>query len=363
MKNKKLIGSATIVFFLVCGLIGCFFYINGTSMKVQRQLDLGNRYLEEQDYEQAKVAYEQAIEIDQMDVEAYLGLADAYVGLENYEKAIEVLKLGYGINPDERIYKRIAEIEALRGDGIQEYSVSEEKEQELQIEELPNNMIEYDFELTDFKIMGYDLHEDHFEEICTGFGCEIYTVGTDEVRDEVHHSREDLIETEYGRVRGYTWENDLHFMVEDIELYSEEFYMNYKMCAKGQRWVSFGGEMGTSVGDIHTATFWEMPISVSNNSYEEFLKEIKYDEIKRLGTREEVEGYIEYYTFRTKWGEGEYMLEDSFEGESMYRWSIRGDRGSAFTIQGGVDRSGVIVSYSFHVLDGQFGNEFKLSNN
>lgn len=57
----------------------------------QEQYDLGLRYLSEGNYEEAAIAFAAAIEIDPKQHDAYIGLADAYVGIGNYEKAIEVL--------------------------------------------------------------------------------------------------------------------------------------------------------------------------------------------------------------------------------------------------------------------------------
>ena len=49
--------------------------------RVQEQLDLGQRYLQELNYTEAILAFTQAIEIDPRQAEAYAGRADAYMGL------------------------------------------------------------------------------------------------------------------------------------------------------------------------------------------------------------------------------------------------------------------------------------------
>ena len=49
--------------------------------KLQTQLDLGNKYLAEEQYEDAIVAFEAAISIEPKTPEAYKGLAEAYGGL------------------------------------------------------------------------------------------------------------------------------------------------------------------------------------------------------------------------------------------------------------------------------------------
>lgn len=57
----------------------------------QEQYDLGMRYLSEGNYEEAVIAFEAAIEIDQKQAEAYIGLADTYIALGDTDAAIAVL--------------------------------------------------------------------------------------------------------------------------------------------------------------------------------------------------------------------------------------------------------------------------------
>ncbi len=60
--------------------------------KVTEQLNLGDKYLSELNYEQAAVAYQTVIEIDPKNVDAYLALVEIYVAQKEYDKAIEVLE-------------------------------------------------------------------------------------------------------------------------------------------------------------------------------------------------------------------------------------------------------------------------------
>ncbi len=57
------------------------------SNEVKSSIEMGDRYLSEMDYEQAVVAYEAAIDIDPKNVEANLGLAEAYEGRQMYAYA------------------------------------------------------------------------------------------------------------------------------------------------------------------------------------------------------------------------------------------------------------------------------------
>ena len=88
-KNKKLfafiITAAVIVIAMIAG-IGTY---NTPANRLQRQLNLGNKYLEEKNYEQAASAFEEAIAIDDRCVEAYAGGIEAYLGVGDVEVAQE----------------------------------------------------------------------------------------------------------------------------------------------------------------------------------------------------------------------------------------------------------------------------------
>lgn len=85
--GKKLlpfiIAAAVILIALAVG-IGIY---NTPANRLQRQLDLGNKYLEEQQYEQAAIAFEEAIAIDDRCMEAYTGGIEAYLGAGDVDGA------------------------------------------------------------------------------------------------------------------------------------------------------------------------------------------------------------------------------------------------------------------------------------
>jgi hypothetical protein len=64
-------------------------------------LELGEKYLLELDYEQAVVQFTTLIEIEPKNSRAYTGLAEAYIGLGDTDKAIEVLRQGADALPDD----------------------------------------------------------------------------------------------------------------------------------------------------------------------------------------------------------------------------------------------------------------------
>lgn len=112
MKNKKKFARAIIagVIVMIAVTVGILAYYNSDGVRLKRQLDLGNRYLAELNYEEATVAYEAAIAIEPMSVEAYLGLADAYLGKGDYEAAAEKLQRGYELTGDESLKQKLEEV-------------------------------------------------------------------------------------------------------------------------------------------------------------------------------------------------------------------------------------------------------------
>lgn len=87
---------------LLLSLIAC-----GAKDAWQEQYDLGMRYLNEGNYEEAVIAFTAAIEIDAKRPEAYLGAADGYVGLGDYASARSILERGYAETGDESLKNRL----------------------------------------------------------------------------------------------------------------------------------------------------------------------------------------------------------------------------------------------------------------
>lgn len=90
MKNSKkammFVGVAVLLCLIVAGIL--VLMLNSDGRRLNHQLQLGQKYLEEMDYEQAIVAFNEAIKIDPVNVDAYLGLADAYLRLGEYEDSL-----------------------------------------------------------------------------------------------------------------------------------------------------------------------------------------------------------------------------------------------------------------------------------
>lgn len=79
-KKKKpiaLIIAAVVVLIALAAGIGIY---NTPANRLSRQLDLGHKYLENEQYEEAVLAFERAIAIDDRSLEAYAGALEAYLG-------------------------------------------------------------------------------------------------------------------------------------------------------------------------------------------------------------------------------------------------------------------------------------------
>ncbi|MBD5460148.1 MAG: tetratricopeptide repeat protein [Lachnospiraceae bacterium] len=125
-QKKVVLAAAAVILAAAAVLVGVIISRGGGTSKLQEQLELGQKYLSEMNYEQAVVAFHQAIEIDPKSADAYFGLADAYAGLGEYEAALDVLRQGYEATGDESFAERIVQMETLSGaDGIGSGAVSD----------------------------------------------------------------------------------------------------------------------------------------------------------------------------------------------------------------------------------------------
>ena len=61
-------------------IVGLLIYLNSPSQRVAKQMKLGDKYLQELDYEQAIAAFGLALDIDPTNEDAKGKLASAYIG-------------------------------------------------------------------------------------------------------------------------------------------------------------------------------------------------------------------------------------------------------------------------------------------
>ena len=147
------------------GIAGLFYFksIALPKKELQKQLDLGDKYLTDMDYDSAIIAYKAAIEIDPKCEAAYLGLGRTYKALaeecvenDETEEAIEylqdgikLLKNGYSNTNSEKIKDALDELKKMKEE-LEEKPKTEEKtepEREagfvpIDISELPSGLLE-----------------------------------------------------------------------------------------------------------------------------------------------------------------------------------------------------------------------------
>ena len=115
-----IIGVASLAVVAAIVLVIAFSRGGTASKKYSRQMEIAGKYMSDMDYENAVLAYNEAISIDPSRADAYLGLADAYLALGDPKKAIEVLQMGLDNVSDEdgreRIQQKIKEVEADTGE-------------------------------------------------------------------------------------------------------------------------------------------------------------------------------------------------------------------------------------------------------
>lgn len=88
--KKKVYVVGVSIAVAIATIFGIIVYQNMPTQRFNKSMDLGNKYLQELDYESAIVTYKNAIGIAPNNIEAYIGLAKAYEGKGDYESAIKV---------------------------------------------------------------------------------------------------------------------------------------------------------------------------------------------------------------------------------------------------------------------------------
>ncbi len=90
--SKKMVITIAAVFAVIV-VVGASIILPklAKAQKVNKQLDLGEKYIDELNYEQAIVSYLEVIEIDPKNKDAYGALVDIYVEIGEYDKAEEIL--------------------------------------------------------------------------------------------------------------------------------------------------------------------------------------------------------------------------------------------------------------------------------
>ena len=88
-KKKKLVSLGVAVVLILVVLVGVFAVGGNNGRKLQEQLDLGNKYLDEMDYERALVAFHAVLEIDPKNADAYEGLISIYAAQQDAQGIVD----------------------------------------------------------------------------------------------------------------------------------------------------------------------------------------------------------------------------------------------------------------------------------
>ena len=110
--NKNKIAGIGIISAIIVMLSSVFIYANVVKpLKYSEYMDLGNKYLLEENYEEAILAFEKAIKIDAKSTEARVGVAKGCLGINDIDQAIEILEEAQEIDKtSEELLKEILEI-------------------------------------------------------------------------------------------------------------------------------------------------------------------------------------------------------------------------------------------------------------
>lgn len=112
--GKKILLFVISILVILLAVVNVFLYIHVTSPMQQagKQLDLGQQYLLNLEYEEAVAAFEIVIEVEPKNVDAYMGMAEAYMGMGETDKAIRILRKGYRETEDEALGELLEQLEA-----------------------------------------------------------------------------------------------------------------------------------------------------------------------------------------------------------------------------------------------------------
>lgn len=137
MKKIAFLISCIIMSF---SLIGC---TKTVEQQTAEQLELGQKYLAEANYEEAVIAFSKIIELDPRNLDAYVYLAETYDQKGSTKKAIEALEAGYLVSPEAKVEEPLVDLYT-KTVSDQEQSVDERIEGYLRLMELrPENAAYY----------------------------------------------------------------------------------------------------------------------------------------------------------------------------------------------------------------------------
>lgn len=177
MKTKlKIIIPAVIAIIAIAAVLFIGTPADVAPADISALMTTAQQYLVENNYEQAIAEFEKILELDPMNVDAYLGLAEAYRDSGDIDKAVEILEKGYELTGDGRIK---ALLDGLNGAVVEETETSTAAVSETETEVTTtvtapeNEIVKNDdgsyYEMA-FNTDGKIIHEDFYNEDGSSFG-------------------------------------------------------------------------------------------------------------------------------------------------------------------------------------------------
>lgn len=140
--TELIIGVLSVVVIVCICLVSVIFLKPGKEDKILEQMDLGQKYLDQLEYDKALASYQAVLEIDPNYVEAYLGIVDVYMQQEKFDEALKYANEGYELTGDSRLEEKVQLLEDIIADLVPQENdgddtVSENETVEEEVEEVP----------------------------------------------------------------------------------------------------------------------------------------------------------------------------------------------------------------------------------
>lgn len=154
VKKKVLCVVSALLALLLAVNIVLLVCMSSPTVQVKIQLELAQRYLEDMEYEEAIAAFKKAIAIDPKIEEAYIGLADVYIALEDYEAALSIIEQGYEETQERSLSRKMEKVQEMlpqeaNAEAVETQGAEEEAHNVSETEETSTTELEEEFVLTE----------------------------------------------------------------------------------------------------------------------------------------------------------------------------------------------------------------------
>ncbi|MBD5461268.1 MAG: tetratricopeptide repeat protein [Lachnospiraceae bacterium] len=341
MKRKKLMfAGIAILAMLIIILAVVFVSGNGDAKKLRERLDLGQKYLSELEYDQAVAVFTEAIAIDPKSTDAYMGLAEAYIGLGDVEAARKALEEGYTATGDERLRERLEELTE-SGSGGSGSEAGKQTGDDAPEEQNGTAAIQFPFALTDIRIVGYDLFGFYYDEVAAAvraaFPSKVIPPNQEDP-NAVWHTDGGTWQRYHQRTENY----------DDEVIFHDGRYLEYftRITSNsnwhGSLWYdeNLGGTNGIGI-EMYASTDDPENFKLAKEglvdfpflpgiSEEEFMEIMQINEIRETAVlTEDGEDWKEYTFLDSSLGKGIYQETSSSDGEIYYHLAFYLEEGAS----------------------------------